>query len=169
MSLSAADQYYLKGLDHYNYDWEEVVENVNYALSVDPEHAGANHLMGKLHFEQLKNFDLAESYFVSALQSNPCHIDTCFDYAQLLILLNRLEEAYKLLTHLERIPGAEKWRVQGIRGEMAEQNGDLNQAKLYYQSSKQRVLDASQSSLLKQAIERVDDKLNELQSFRYEY
>jgi Tfp pilus assembly protein PilF len=169
MSLSVADQYYLKGLDHYNYDWEEVVENVNYALSADPEHAGANHLMGKLHYEQLKNFDLAESYFVSALESNPCHIDTCFDYTLLLMQLNRFEEASNLLTHLERIPGAEKCRVKGIRGQIAEQKGDFNQAKLYYQSSKQSVLDPNQSALLKQAIERVDDKLNAQLSVRYEY
>lgn len=38
MAFNLADQYFVKALGMYDYDLEEVVENLNYALSYDPEH-----------------------------------------------------------------------------------------------------------------------------------
>ena len=62
MALTLADQYYIKALAGYGYDLEEVVENLNYALSYDHEHSGANYLMGKVYMEQFQKFDLAQAY-----------------------------------------------------------------------------------------------------------
>ena len=76
MSLTIADQYYLKAVDFYPYDLAQTTEALNYALSYDSEHSQANCLMGRLHMEVLKNFETAEQYFEAAIVSNLQYVDT---------------------------------------------------------------------------------------------
>lgn len=85
MAISLADQYYLKALDEYPYNLEDAIENLNYALSYDSEHSGANYLMGKMYMEQFQNFELAEEYFTDAMSSNPNNIKACESLGRLFI------------------------------------------------------------------------------------
>ena len=87
MAITLADQYYLKAVNEYGYDIEVSIENLNYALSYDPEHVGANCLMGQLYVEYFEDYEKAEAYFQAALSSNPQHITTCKQYCNLLIRL----------------------------------------------------------------------------------
>ncbi|WP_224994460.1 OprD family porin [Cesiribacter sp. SM1] len=47
MAVSLADQYYIRALNCYPYSPEDVLENLNYALSHDGGHARANCLIGR--------------------------------------------------------------------------------------------------------------------------
>lgn len=106
MSITLADQYYLKALDDYDYSFTEVLENLNYALSYDADHAGANYLMGKLYMEQFQQFDLAEEYLVSAMSSDPENIKTCESFVWLMIKTHRYKDALKLINYTLDLKGA---------------------------------------------------------------
>ncbi|WP_422361415.1 hypothetical protein [Reichenbachiella sp.] len=106
MSITLADQYYLKALDDYDYSFTEVLENLNYALSYDTEHAGANYLMGKLYMEQFQKFDLAEEHFVAAMSTDPENINTCENFAWLMVKTRRYKEALKLINYALDLKGA---------------------------------------------------------------
>ncbi len=108
MNFTLADQYYLKALDEYSYNFEETVEYLNYALSYDSDHAGANYLMGRLYMEHLNKYELAEVYFISAMSTDPDHIDTCESFTWLLIKINRFKEARRLIKHAYTIKGVDK-------------------------------------------------------------
>lgn len=97
MSLSLADQYYLKAHDNYIWNIEETVESLNYALSYDEEHAASNCLMGRLLMEKLKRFDEAAHYFELALLADPNYVDTYKHFSRLLIWLGKLDRAEKLI------------------------------------------------------------------------
>jgi tetratricopeptide (TPR) repeat protein len=75
-----ADQYDIEALDKYPFSLEEAIENLSYALSHNNEHADANYLKGKLHQEQMNNFQKAEDYYIKALASNPYDLNVCTDY-----------------------------------------------------------------------------------------
>jgi Tfp pilus assembly protein PilF len=106
MALTLADQYYLKALDGYDYNLDEVIENLNYALSYDQEHAGANYLMGKFYMEQMHQFDLAKEYFEASMVCDPTKSDTCQSFSWLLIRTRQFSEALKLIRYAYGLPGA---------------------------------------------------------------
>jgi len=57
MELNQADQYYLKALDFYPNDFEFVLENLQYALSHDDEHAQSLCLKGQIFMFYLKEYE----------------------------------------------------------------------------------------------------------------
>ena len=70
MATLLADGYYLKAMENYPWELSEALENLNYTLSYDPEHAGANCLMGQLQMHYLKNYQAAEEYFEAARKND---------------------------------------------------------------------------------------------------
>lgn len=158
MGLTLADQYYLKALDDYNYNFEAVMENLNYALSYEPEHAGSIYLMGKLYMEQFQKFDLAEEYFVSAMSSDPININTCESYSWLLIRTRRFKEALKLLNYASNLKGA--ILPEFIRSEalVYELMYDFDKSKNKLEEALMQSYDDQYISFLKKEIVRVAQK-----------
>jgi hypothetical protein len=54
MNITQADKYFLKAFDAFDYDMEELVESLDYALSHDEEHAPTLCLLGRTHGENEK-------------------------------------------------------------------------------------------------------------------
>ncbi len=99
MELSLADQYYLKALDHYPFDMEEAIENLNYAISYNDEHAPAKCMMGRVYMYYIKDYDAAGRSFYQALQADINYPDT-YKYFSLLRIW---EGSYdRALTIIER-------------------------------------------------------------------
>jgi tetratricopeptide (TPR) repeat protein len=111
-----ADKYYLKAVDSYPYDLEEVVESLKYALSYDNEHVGANYLMGKIYAEQLHNYDEAESYYQIAMAADPRNETVCLDYVLLLITMKEFGKAEKLIGYTRSLKGVDLARVYHREG-----------------------------------------------------
>ncbi len=105
MSVSIADQYFVKALDNYSYDLADALENVNYALSYNDEHAGAHCLMGKINYFNLSKPELAQWHFDRALSIDFEYVPTYEAYSIFLILRNELEAAEKLLDFASKLKG----------------------------------------------------------------
>ena len=131
-----ADQYYIKALDQYPFNLEEAIENLNYALSNNNDHVGANYLMGKLHREQLNNFQKAEEYYSMALASNPNDINACIDYTLLLITLKEFKKAEKLISYTEKLKGIDIAIIKTYKGLIYEYKYKYNKAITFYEKAK---------------------------------
>lgn len=169
MAISIADQYYLKGWDRFDYDWEATIENLNYALSHDPDHAGANHLMGRLFENEFKDYETAESYYLRALGSNPNHLRTCKDYAYLLITLYRHSEADKLLEHFSRIPGSDRSTYHLYKGLNQEFQRNYEAALEQFKEAIATAVNNSFIDDVKDDIKRVKAKMQSGEGVRYSY
>jgi tetratricopeptide (TPR) repeat protein len=111
-----ADKYYLKAVDSYPYELEEVIENLEFALSYDDEHVGANHLMGKFCAEQLHDNTKAEGYYQLAMAGDPRNETVCMDYCLLLITMREYGKAEKLLLYIMDLKGVDLARVYYLEG-----------------------------------------------------
>jgi tetratricopeptide (TPR) repeat protein len=158
MGLTLADVYYLKALDEYDYNLEEVVENLNYALSYDQEHAGANYLMGKLYMEQFQKFDLAEDYFVASLVTEPEHIQTCESYAWLMIRTKRYQEALKLIQYTYTLKGITTPEVIRMEALVYELSRNYIKSKELLHEAMQESYDSVYIDFLENELERVEKK-----------
>ncbi len=155
---SIADQYYIKAMDQYPYSLEEALENLNYALSYNPEHEGANYLMAKLNFEQFQNYGEAERYFLISLASNPENQSVCLDYALLCINLEEHEKAQKTINYIKKLRGANKFAIFRLQGLIAEYQKDYSKAIKYYQRAFLNAYENDDIDYISGEIKRIKDK-----------
>jgi len=104
-NITIADTYFLKALDNYDYNTEEVVENIGYALSYNEEHAPTWCLQGRLMMEGMKNFKEAKRCFENAIFYDPTYIETYKYYSLLLIWTSEFEKAQIIINKSKRIKG----------------------------------------------------------------
>ena len=167
MSVTLADQYYLKALDDYDYNYTEVMENLNYALSYDPDHAGANYLMGKLYMEQFQQFDVAEEYLISAMSTDPENLQTCESFAWLMIKTKRLDEALKLIDYALGLKGAFLAELLRLKALSYELKKDYNMSKIVLLEAIAESYDSRYIDFLEDEISRVEKKQRMLNHISY--
>lgn len=158
MSITLADQYYLKALDDYDYSFNEVLENLNYALSYDSDHAGANYLMGKLYMDQFEKFEIAESYFISAMASDPENIKTCIGFSWLMIKTRRYTEAMKLVNYSLKLKGALLPEILRLKALVFELKKEYGQARIILFEAMTESYDSNYIDFLENELNRVKRK-----------
>lgn len=153
-----ADQYYLKAMDNYPWDLEEVVENLTYALSYDNEHVGANSLMGKFYMEQIHDYALAESYFQAALATDPRNLNVCLDYGVLLIMMKAFGKAERVIEYLMGFKDADLARVNHLIGLFYEYQYQYESAIAFYEDAIFESYNEEATNHLNGEIKRVKEK-----------
>jgi len=168
MSLTLADIYYIKALDEYPFALEFTVENLNYALSYDPDHVAANCLMGQLYMEQLKDLNMAELYMQRAISTDPEYADAYIHYIGLAFGKGEYEKAEKLVSFAKTLKDIDKAQISYHEGLLCEQQrkyckaiDSMNNALLESYNDEDR-------NLIKAAITRIQDKMDSLNSINYE-
>src|SRR5690606_24930180 len=99
MGITTYEVMYIQAKDNYPYNVEECIEKLQYVIAADNEHAGAHCLMGRIYEEQLEDFKQAEYHYRMTLYLDKDYGPVYGQYAMLLIRLNRLEEALKIIGH----------------------------------------------------------------------
>lgn len=158
MSLSIADQYYLKARDEYRYNQEAFLENITYALGYDAEHAGANYLMGLMYWEYFGEFERAEEYFQQVLANDPKHLGSCRAYSQLLIEWGKFEKAEKLIRYSYTLAGVNKGIMLSKEGLLLEFQKKYKEAIKVYKLALKESYSQGVTDYLNGIIERVKKK-----------
>ncbi len=155
---SLADQYYIKAMDQYPYSLDEAIENLNYALSYNPEHEGANYLMGKLFAEQFQNYAEAEKFYLMALAVNPQNQMVCLDYALLLIYLEEFDKALKGINYVKKQKGANQFTIFRLKGLIAEYKKEYSKAIKLYEKAFLNAYENEDIDYISGEIRRIKDK-----------
>ena len=87
---------------------EECMNELSLLLIRYPDHGRGNALLGRLYLRHLSEFTLAEECFNKALRYDPLYPELYYDYAELLIHLEKYTEAIAVLNKGFEIPGIEK-------------------------------------------------------------
>ncbi len=120
MSAHTEQSYYLKALDAYPMNLEEVNEALGYALSYNQEHAGALYLLGCMHFHELNMPREAIQYYEEAMLADDTFLPTYYAYAVLLVKRANYAKATRLLDKAWNIPGVDKTRILSLKAWLAE-------------------------------------------------
>ncbi|MGQ2984299.1 hypothetical protein [Flavobacterium sp.] len=97
MGISTYEVMYIQAKDNYPYNVDECIEKLHYVIAADSEHTGAQFLMGKIYEEQLEDYKQAEYYYRMALYVDNSYLPAYYQYAEMLINLNRIDEALKII------------------------------------------------------------------------
>ena len=167
MAFSLADTYYLKAMDAYPYSLEESIENLNYALSYNAEHANAICLMARILSEHFMDYDHAEEYFERALAANPNHFESCIYYTQQLIKTSGFDKAGKLLKYAYTLKGADLARVYYLDGLMHEYQKDYEAAGQLYNEALENAFNIEFIHIIEECKERLTKKIDLRSSIIY--
>lgn len=159
MSITLADTYYLKALNLYPYQLDQVIEALNYAISYDNEHAGAHYLLGMLNMYQLGKYSEAENHFEKALAGDINHADTYYSYIELLIQLREYDKAQNLINYAYNVKGINVPRLRHSEGLIAEIQGYLYKAKEYMKLAYNGSYRKAERDYLKDEMDRVNAKI----------
>ena len=159
MSINLADTYYLKALDLYPYNLDQVTEALNYAIGYDNDHAGAHCLLGVLNMYQLGNYIESEKHFEKALAGDINYTETYYYYANLLIQIGEYGKAKKLIKYAYKIKGINKLWMKHNEGLIAEINCDLKKAKKYMKFAYNNSYRKFEREFLKEELQRIKSKL----------
>jgi len=101
------DKYLIEAVDNYPYDVTQAVESLNYALSSNPSCPHALCLMGRVHAEQMQNYQEAIAYFEDALKEDVRMAKVYPHYASTLIDAGYHDEAIKAVDFAVSLKGAD--------------------------------------------------------------
>lgn len=166
MGLSVADQYYLKATSSYPYDMEETLEQLNYALSCDPEHCQANCLMGRIFMYHLKQYDQAEYYFNQSIQSDMNYPESFKYLAVLNIWTGEYEKALKIMTYAFKIKGMNQCELLSYKALIYECTGRLSDCEVTLEKALDICLDPRFEEAIQKQVKRVKLKRKRLKKRR---
>lgn len=158
MGISTYEVMYIQARDNYPYNVDECIEKLQYVIAADDEHAGAHCLMGQIYEEQLEDYKQAEYYYRMTLYLDKDYPPVYIHFAYMLIKLNRLEEALKIIEAADRVPGIEKAVLTYFKGLLYEKYEMYSTAIDYYTEAKQLSLNNNYSNAIDSEIKRVKDK-----------
>ncbi len=111
---------------------EECINELSLLLIRYPDHGRGNALLGHLYMRHLSNFSLAEECFTKAIRFDPLYPELYYDFAELLIHLEKYTEAIAVLNKGFEIPGIEKEKMLRLFGLVYEKQQNYDQAINYY-------------------------------------
>lgn len=165
MTFTIADQYFMRARDGYPYNMDEVLENLQYALSYDQEHANAHHLMGLVYLDQLNDAEQAEAHFQQALAAEPRHAETCLDFIRLMVSQRQFAQADRLLNYAATISGLDMARLYFHRGMWYEYQRNYAQALHWFRQAMAESYNGEMTHYLETAIERVWHKMQQAPAY----
>ncbi len=118
--MEISTQYYLKAMGNYPYDLDVVVENLQYAISYDPEHAQALCLMGQVQMYFLKDFSSAKSYLQQALAADMDYPVTYRMLSLLHIWLGDYASAEKIISFGFKVKGQDLCAMMRVKASLYE-------------------------------------------------
>ena len=105
MSVKLADQFYLKALENFPYNYSEVYEALDKALLYMPNHPQANCLKGRLYMEIFFDFEYAEQFFEKAIKADLNYVETYKWFSLLKIWQGQYEQALKMIDYSLKVKG----------------------------------------------------------------
>jgi len=164
MNLTLADQYYLKALDNYPYNLEFAIENLNYALGYDDEHAPSNCLLGKVYMYQIKDYKKAGQCFYNALVADVNYPDTYKYYSLLRMWEGEYDRAWKIILRGLRVKGMDKSVLYLHKATILEWKMELKEAKAVLKQAKLYSVDPCRISKIDQDLARIKQKLKAIKA-----
>lgn len=159
MVTELADQYYLKALDHYPFDFGAALENLNYALGHDPNHAPAHCLLGRIYMYYVKDYAKAGDCFYNALKGNLNFTETYKHYSLLRIWESEYDRAMHIIEKGFLINGMDRISLMLNKAIVYELKGELRKSKQVLKNAKLLAITKIQSDQVDKELSRIKKKI----------
>lgn len=156
--MNSVNKHVLQALDNYPIYLEETMESLSYALSYDESNTMALCLMGRVHAEQLLDYEQAKRYFQEALAHNVQAVEVYPYFIQTLIDMGEYEAAKKTIKFALKLPGMSLTGICIKKALLFEKLRKYKKALKALKMAKLENVDLDFSSILKSIEDRIKGK-----------
>ncbi|MHB8206203.1 hypothetical protein [Mucilaginibacter sp.] len=162
------EEKYLQAVDEINYgENPKGLKLLNEIISNDPLHARAHYQLGKIFYYEIKDYQAAGYHFKTCAELEPSFPDVYYHYLHLIVFLNMDKKVSEVAVKALTIPGVSAAAIHNLLGLFAEKNKSWTVAINEYQSAFIEVIDKKQQDDIEISIERVKQKMQHNNSYRY--
>jgi tetratricopeptide (TPR) repeat protein len=158
--MNQAEKNYLKAVSNYPFDYNEVCESLNYALSHDPDYAPALCLKAKIYLYEKTNLSVSKSYFEQALRADPLHTDSYQFYGELLLQIEDYENLEKHIDKSFKVMGINKAAMYLLRAKLYERQRDYNKALLTLDIASEECYNIDMDKIIEDERKRMESKVD---------
>ena len=105
--ITTINTYIFRALDMYPYDLEEAVQALEMALSYDENNVTALCLMGRVHAEMLREYEVGIEYYEKVLAEDPKNLVVQEHYLKALLWNDDEDKALEFIEYAMKIKGAD--------------------------------------------------------------
>ena len=149
---------YIQARDNYPHNVDECIEKLQYVIAADDEHAGAHCLMARIYEEQMEDYAQAKHYYQMTLYLDRSYAPVYSHYAHLLINLDELDEALKIIERGMKVKGTDISTLLYLKAALYEKYEMYNTAIEIYEDAKRHCLNSYFMHAMDDHIKRVKDK-----------
>lgn len=157
--MKSVDKYLFQALDNYPYWLEGTIESLDYALSYDDKNTMALCLYGRIHAEQLQDYEGAKNYFQQAISIDIHALEVYPHYIETLILNEDFEEAQKLIDFALTIRGVKKVEIKLKLVSLLERQLQFKKAAKLLKKVKLELISSDYNHQIEEAEKRLKAKL----------
>lgn len=159
MGINTYEVMYIQARDNYPYNVDECIEKLQYVIAADDEHAGAHCLMAQIYDEQLENYAQAQYYYEMTLYLDREYAPVYSNYAALLIKINDLEKAEKIIDRGLKVKGVDACTMMYLKGVLYEKYEMYSTAMELYTAAKKLCLNNYYMEAMDDQLKRVKEKM----------
>ena len=160
MGLSLSEQYFIRAVDEYPYNLEEVFRNIELVLTNDQRHAGALCLLARVYHEQLERHDEADQYFRKSLSANPRYAPAFSHFIAFLLEIGEVDQAEQFLKHARKLKGIKRAQLHLWQAQIWELRGRLQEADAELRIALSKCLDSNYFEFIENERNRIEKKMN---------
>ena len=105
--ITTINTYVFRALDAYPYDLEDAIEALEMALAYDESNVTALCLMGRVHSEMLREYEVGIEYFEKVLAEDPHNLNVQEHYITALLWNDDVNKALEFIEYAMKIKGAD--------------------------------------------------------------
>jgi tetratricopeptide (TPR) repeat protein len=148
----------MEAFDAYPFDLPKALESLEYAMSYDDSCPHAYYLMGRIHADQLQEYNKAIFYYQEALQRDVLSIMVYPHFINALMNSEQFEAAHKAINFALTIKGTDKGRVLLLKAICFEYELKFKDALNALKESEQYSFNSSFKQVLKDVRSRIQEK-----------
>lgn len=159
MKTDKLDKFLFQAMDAYPSYLEETVESLSYALSYDAKNTMALCLLGRLHAEQLYDYEGAKTYFEQALSENINALEVYPYFIDTLLQNEDFDQAEKLIDFALTIKGCNKADILLKKVMLLERKREFTAAKELLKEVKYNVYNSDLHYYISDTEKRLKEKI----------
>lgn len=157
--MTSIHKYLLQAMDNYPYNLEDTLESLDFALSYDENNTMVLCLYGRMHAEQLQQYEEAKACFQKALSINVNAVEIYPYYIETLLFNEDFEEAEKLIAFALSIKGIRKIDIKLREVLLYEMRMDIEKAMELAKQLKLYTFDSEWNSTIRDTVKRLKKKI----------
>lgn len=157
--MKTLDKHLFKALDNYPFNLLETIESLEYALSANNQNTLALCLLGRIHSEQMMDYETAKECFSEAISINLHALDVYPYYIETLILNEDFVEAHRLIDFALTIKGISKIEILKKKICLLEVQREFKLAKKTLKDFKLHLTDSYYNNFIEETRTRLNGKI----------